>query len=77
MNINLDGFRQQLVKDMNALGESLTRAANEGVEIDEDELEDFNIVAQSINILCCIYDNETENFSDLSEKIKVYFLGEE
>lgn len=70
MNINMNSCRLQTTNSLNHLGEILKDLVNylpEKHQID-DLIESFDQVASFIGILNCIYDQEDETFSDMSDK---------
>lgn len=76
MCVNIDGLREGLTDDLNRLGEALREAFNDSDTVDIDILEFFDNVAQNVNFLNCVFDNENESFNDMSEK-KARFISED
>jgi len=81
MKISMDGLRKDLTGNLKRL-RSVIESINDDYcdSIDTDTLEglmfEFDTVAQSSNILNCVYDDESENFSDLSD-LYVDYLEED
>ncbi len=67
MEISMDGLRKSLSRDINQLKSLVIDAANMQLH-DRDELfEAMNQVIQDSNILNCVYNNDDDSFTDLSD----------
>ena len=73
MKVNMDHMRWQMNQSMNRLGTELVNLIDVYVPGHEREkiLSEFNDLAGYVAVLHCLYIPETENFNDISEKIKV------
>lgn len=67
MKFSMNGFRKALNQDLIDLKLKLERVVA-GKNFDADELkESFNVIDQHSNVLNCVYDNNDDEFSDLSD----------
>lgn len=72
MKFSMNGFRKSLNQDLIDLKIKLERVVA-GKNFDADDLkESFNVIAQHSNVLNCVYDNDDEEFSDLSDLVIEY-----
>jgi hypothetical protein len=67
MEVSMDGLRKSLSRDISYLKSLVIAAANMQLR-DKDELfEAMNQVIQDSNILNCVYNNDDDSFTDLSD----------
>jgi acylphosphatase len=65
--VSLDGLRRNLSGDVNDLRD-IVEAVIAGEYYDKDDLIDaMNNVIQDSNVLNCVYDNDREDFNDMSD----------
>ena len=77
MKTNIDNLRINATIEVNRLSETLSetiKILGEDDDLVEQIIADFNAVAQSVGVLNCVYDDNIECFSDLSESLMVEFL---
>ena len=79
MKVNLDGLRAQLTQCFNSLADDLDDAISNG-DIDSHRsasiIDHTNNLAQIVDVLNCVYDDDSDGFSDLSEKLKVIRISD-
>jgi len=80
IKFSMNGFRRSMHID----AVDLRHTIQEFIDDDYCSLEDlkkefaekFDALACAINSLCCIYDENDENFNDLSDELEVQLLGD-
>ena len=78
MNVNINGLRRNATGSMNKLADVIEEICRQLSEKDTDELvEAFDDAATSVDIFNCVFDNNIENFSDLSDKLEIRKLETE
>lgn len=72
MGISMDGLCSGLARSYNSLVKTLHRNRNDDViEVDIDDIqEDMDDIRESIGWLFCIYMDNIENFSNISDDLK-------
>jgi hypothetical protein len=66
MKISMNGFRKNFGNDVRKLKSLVIDAANDELHDKNELFEAMNDVIMKMNTLYCIYDNEQEDFKDMS-----------
>lgn len=70
ITVSMDGLRRNIARSYNALVETLAYAYAHDYPIDREEIEEhMRELRQDIAILHCVYDDNTEQFSNLTDEI--------
>lgn len=70
LTVSMDGLRRNLARSYNDLVETLAYAYKHDHQIDREEIaEHLRELRQDIAILHCVYDEKTEQFSNLTDEI--------
>lgn len=80
VSVSIDGLRSSMVDDMNELKEAIQEVLNSGAidEFDASELTDkFNQASCNINCFNCVYSEDVEGFSNMSDGPMVQLFNDE
>lgn len=75
MKVSMDGLRANLSREVKELRDIVDAVLSDGEYFDEEDLFNaMNDVIRTTNVLCCIYDDNTEDMNDIGDRFEVELI---